>query len=111
MTFQVGFGLPANSLPKDGNGILGATLPAQQAGRYLHKGPFYGEGAVYDEIQDKLSENRLKCVGPSWELYFNDPSNVAAEDIEPEIYMPVSQVRIEQQLNGLATLRLQIPCL
>ena len=89
MDFQVGFGVPESSLPKAGNGVFNATLPAQKAVRYLHKGLYSRLGAVYEKIQAQLVENGVKCVGPSWELYLNDPSTVAAEGIETEIYMPV----------------------
>lgn len=90
LNFHVGFGVSESDLDKAGGGVSGAILPAQQAIRYLHKGPYAGLGAVYGEIQKHLDDKGLACTGPSWEIYLNDPSTVAPEDLETEVFMPVA---------------------
>lgn len=89
MTYHVGFGVAADDLSKAGNGISGATIPAQKAVMHTHMGRYSGLGAAYQGIMAHLAEKGLACVGPSWEIYKNDPSTVPEAEIQTDIYMPV----------------------
>jgi AraC family transcriptional regulator len=89
MTYHVGFSVSAQDLSKAGDGISGASIPAQKALMHTHMGPYSGLGAAYQRIMAHLADNGLECVGPSWEIYKNDPSTVSEDEIQTDIYMPV----------------------
>jgi AraC family transcriptional regulator len=60
-----------------------------------HKGPYEECGPTYEKLFAWLAANGKKIVGPTRELYLNDPHEVPPEEILTEIFAPVEQRRVE----------------
>jgi len=67
------------------------TLPAIKAVSVVYRGPYPGVEAGYNRIFSYARENRLETLGPSRELYFNDPAEVPEEELMTEVQIPVRE--------------------
>jgi len=65
-------------------------LPGGQMARILHKGPYEKCAAAYKKLFKWIAENHKKVVGPTREVYLNDPREVPPEEILTEIYAPIA---------------------
>ncbi len=64
-------------------------LPGGAMARILHKGPYEQSAPTYKRLFAWLAENHKRIVGPTREVYLNDPRKVPPEEILTEIYAPV----------------------
>ena len=64
-------------------------LPGGQMARILHKGPYEKSAPAYKALFTWIAENHRHVVGPTREVYVNDPKKVPQEDILTEIYAPI----------------------
>jgi len=64
-------------------------LPGGQMARILHKGPYEKSAPTYKKLFTWIAENHKRVVGPTREVYVNDPKKVPPEEILTEIYAPV----------------------
>ena len=89
MTYHVGFGISQNDMEKANDEVMGGILPTQRVVQFTHKGPYSKLGEVYERLSRQMEVQGLQCVGPSWEIYLNDPSTVTEAELLTEIYMPI----------------------
>ncbi len=75
-------------LPQDSAVKLGSTQ-AGKVVKYIQKGNYDQAEVSYETIDAYLKDQNLEKNGDSWEVYANDPSTVATEDIETHIFHPV----------------------
>lgn len=64
-------------------------LPGGKMARILHKGPYEDCSPTYEKLFAWLKENGKTAVGPTREVYLNDPGEVSPEEILTEIYAPI----------------------
>ncbi len=64
-------------------------LPGGEMARVVHKGPYQECGPTYERFFAWLKENNKSMVGPTREIYLNDPMVVPTEEIETEIFAPI----------------------
>jgi len=55
----------------------------------VHKGPYETCAATYKKLFAWIAENHKKVVGPTREVYLNDPRKVPKEEVLIEIYAPI----------------------
>lgn len=67
---------------------LGQTY-AGKVVKYVQQGPYDQGEVTYPLIEAFMAENELEPNGNSWEVYVNDPTTVAEEDIITHVYQPV----------------------
>jgi effector-binding domain-containing protein len=65
------------------------TLSAIRIVSFVYQEPYPGIEAGYNRIFSYAKESNLKTLGPSRELYFNDPAEVPEEELMTEVQMPV----------------------
>lgn len=65
------------------------TLPGGKMAKTIHKGPYEECGPTYEKLFTWLEQNKKKIIGPTREMYLNDPREVAKEEILTEIYAPI----------------------
>ena len=58
--------------------------------RIVHKGPFEQSAATYRQLFTWIAQQHKKIVGPTREVYLNDPRKVPPEEIVTEIYAPIA---------------------
>ncbi len=64
-------------------------LPGGQMVRIIHKGPYDTCASSYKTLFEWIAANHKKVVGPTREVYLNDPMKVPSEELLTEIYAPV----------------------
>jgi AraC family transcriptional regulator len=70
--------------PVDGKGdITCYELPGGKMARIVHRGP-------YEKLFEWIAKNHKKVVGPTREVYLNDPRQVPPDEILTEIYAPIA---------------------
>jgi effector-binding domain-containing protein len=65
------------------------TLPGGAMAKTIHKGPYADCGPTYEKLFAWLEKNGKKIVGPTREVYLNDPNEVGEEEALTEIYAPL----------------------
>lgn len=68
------------------------VLPAGAHAVMLYKGPYAGLPAAWEALYGKAlpASGRLPAESPSFELYLNDPTEVAPEELLTEICVPLA---------------------
>lgn len=64
-------------------------LPGGQMAKITHQGPYEQCAGTYKKLFTWIAENHKKIVGPTREVYLNDPRKVPPEEILTEIYAPI----------------------
>ena len=82
--------IPIGKVVKGEGDITCYELPGGQMARIVHKGPYEKSAAAYKQLFEWIAENHKKVVGPTREIYLNDPREVPPEEILTEIYAPIT---------------------
>ena len=64
-------------------------LPGGEMAKIIHKGPYEKCEPAYNKIFGWININGKKVVGPTREVYLNDPREVGIENALTEIYVPI----------------------
>ena len=92
MTFRAGFLVSAEDAQKAEGDVKADVLPAGKVLNYVHKGPYAKLRVSYGEMMKYIEENGMTVGAPTWEIYLNEPGNVASEDeLETDIYVTVER--------------------
>lgn len=65
-------------------------LPGGPMARIVHQGPFEQSAATYKQLFAWIAAQHKKIVGPTREVYLNDPRKVPPEEVLTEIYAPIA---------------------
>lgn len=65
------------------------TLPGGTMAKIIHKGPYEKCEPTYHKIFAWIEKTGKKIVGPTREVYLNDPREVGVEETLTEIYIPI----------------------
>ena len=81
--------MPASEKVEDSDEIDCYELPDGKVAKIIHKGPYQDCGPAYERLYAWLGENGKRIVGPTREIYLNDPNEVPQEELLTEIYAPI----------------------
>jgi len=84
MDFRAGFVVAKADLAKAEGAVKGDVTPAGRVARFVHKGPYETVSADYDLLMAWMEKQGLKMAVPAWEVYLNDPDQVAPEELLTE---------------------------
>jgi effector-binding domain-containing protein len=65
------------------------TLLGGKMAKIIHKGPYDKCEPTYEKIFAWIKKNGRNIVGPTREVYLNDPREVGLEEALTEIYVPI----------------------
>jgi AraC family transcriptional regulator len=65
------------------------TLLGGKMAKIIHKGPYDKCEPTYEKIFAWIKKNGRNIVGPTIEVYLNDPREVGLEEALTEIYVPI----------------------
>lgn len=82
--------IPVGKAVKGEGDITCYELPGGRMAKIVHKGPYEKCAAAYKKLFEWIAENHQKVVGPTREVYLNDPRQVSPEEILTEIYAPIA---------------------
>jgi len=80
-------------------GIICYALPGGKFAKILHKGPYENSQETYKALFSWIKENGYRIVGPTREVYLNDPKDTSPPELLTEIYAPVEEGREDKQLS------------
>lgn len=81
--------IPVEGEVEDTEEVKYYELPGSTMAKVTHKGPYEECGAAYEKLFAWLAANGRNVIGPTREVYLNDPRQVPPEEILTEIYVPV----------------------
>lgn len=90
---DVGVGVAVETLSGITGEIQLGQLPAGSVIKYVQTGPYSQAEKSYEIIDAYMEEQGLVANGDPWEVYINDPGEVAEADLITHIYQPVQQTR------------------
>lgn len=65
-------------------------LAGGQMARIVHEGPHDLCAPTYKKLFEWIAQNGKKIVGPTREVYLNDPREVQPDGVRTEIYAPIA---------------------
>jgi len=71
-------------------GGVAVDIPAAEVVATLHRGPYTEIGPAHEALGAWLAEQGREPVGPPREVYLNDPSETAPEELLTEVLFPLS---------------------
>lgn len=73
------------------DGLIEQSIPGGRYARYSHLGPYEQLGDVWARFMGEWLPNSGYRMGEgtTYEIYMNDPSRVAAEEIQTDLFIPI----------------------
>ena len=86
---DIAAGMPVREAIPGAGDIEPHVLPGGKALTALHVGPYEAVGSVWMQVMRRARELGSECKFGGWDVYTNDPGEVAPEARETRIYLPV----------------------
>ena len=86
---DIAAGMPVSEPIPGAGDIEPHELPGGKALTALHVGPYEGVGSVWMQVMQRARELGSTAKFGGWDVYTNDPGEVAPEERETRIYLPL----------------------
>ena len=86
---DIAAGMPVSEPIPGAGDIEPHELPGGKALTALHVGPYEGVGSVWMLVMQRARELGSEHKFGGWDVYTNDPGEVAPEALETRIYLPL----------------------
>ncbi len=93
--FDVEGAIPVAETGKESGNIHAGMTPEGMVVKTVHVGSYETGGNAHEAMYAYIMENNYQIVGSVWEVYVNDPSEVAESELMTEIYYPVAPADAE----------------
>lgn len=87
-TFECAIPVPAEFTPTDE--VKASSVGGSEAAFGLHVGPYVTIGETWGAMMAWVAEQGRAPAGPTWEVYVDDPQDVAPEQLRTELYIPLA---------------------
>lgn len=67
-----------------------SSVGGGEAAFAVHVGPYETIGQTWGEMMAWVAEQGRTPAGPTWEVYVDDPQEVAADQLKTELYVPLA---------------------
>ncbi len=81
--------MPVSGKVADSGEVKCYELPGGKMAKITYQGPYHDCGQAYYNLFAWIEGNAKKVVGPTREVYLNDPGMVSPGEILTEIYAPI----------------------
>jgi effector-binding domain-containing protein len=71
--------------------IQPGTLPAGNAAAYLFTGPYNQISHAYEKLNGWIQQNGYTVTGVAYEFYLNDPACTPPEELQTQIFFPLTE--------------------
>ncbi len=71
------------------NEVQASTVGGGEAAFTLHTGPYDQIGRTWEALMAWVTEQGRAPAGPTWEVYIDDPQEVAESELKTELYIPL----------------------
>jgi effector-binding domain-containing protein len=92
LQYEIGFGFEGKVTTMQDGKIGIKEIPEHTVLAAMHKGPYTEVGPVIHAVIDYAVKNDYDIVGPISEAYFNDPMEIAPEELLTEVRIPVIRI-------------------
>ena len=86
---DIAAGMPVAESMAGEDDIESHTLPGGEALTALHVGAYEAVGSVWSQVMQRAGELGSEHRFGGWDVYANDPDEVAEEDRETRVYLPL----------------------
>ena len=90
MTFRVGFFVSSDDAQKATGEIASFNIPAGDVIMTTHVGPYASLRVTHQALWDHVKAEGLTEASPVWEVYVDDPHEVAEDKCRTEIYRAIT---------------------
>lgn len=87
-----GIGLPVLNDLKVQEPLKIGDFKYKKIAEYLYIGPYEKSEGAYNKIFKYIKDKGYKIVGPFFESYLNNPSQVKPEELKTNIFVPVKEI-------------------
>ncbi len=70
--------------------VEASSVGGGEAAFVMHVGPYQTIGESWQKLMAWIAEQGRAPAGPTWEVYIDDPQEVAPEQLKTELYIPVA---------------------
>lgn len=89
VTWRAGFFISRADMDKASDAVKADVTPSGRVVMGLHEGSYDGLRDSYGQMHGFVQDKALTFVAPTWEVYLNDPSQVAPDALLTELYQAV----------------------
>ena len=89
MRFRAGVFVSAEDAGKAEGEVKSAVMPAGDAIKGTHVGPYASLNQSHKALWDYFDENGLEKAMPVWEIYIDDPQGTPEAELRTEIYRAI----------------------
>lgn len=86
---DVEIGIPVGKVVPEKGDIFSKDIPAGDFATCLYIGPYREIEPAYTALSAWITESDRKTSGPAYEVYLNDPGEIAPEDLQTQILFPL----------------------
>ena len=86
---DIAAGIPVRETLPGAGDIEAHLLPGGKALTALHVGPYEGVGGVWSQVMRRAAALGSEFKFGGWDVYTNDPREVAPEQLETRIFQPL----------------------
>lgn len=86
-----GIGFPVSKDSKVQEPLKMGEFKYKKIAEYLYVGPYEKSEGAYNKIFKHINDKGYKVIGPFFESYLNDPSQVKPEELKTNIFVPVKE--------------------
>ena len=88
-TMSIAAGVPVAAPMEGAEDIEPHMLPGGRTLTAIHRGEYGGVGAVWNAVWKRARELGSTGRFGGWDVYANDPGEVAPEDVETHVFLPL----------------------
>ncbi|MGH1369054.1 MAG: GyrI-like domain-containing protein [Maritimibacter sp.] len=88
--FRAGFIIQDADASKATGAVMAGKTPKGRAVHTTHFGAYSGMQKTYGEMHGFVKNAGVDFIAPTWEVYVNDPSQVAEDDLITECYQAIA---------------------
>ena len=89
MSFRAGVFVSAADAAKAEGDVKSAVMPAGEAFKAVHVGPYAALNQSHKALWDHIEEQGVTKAMPVWEIYVDDPEKTPEADLKTEIYRAI----------------------
>ncbi len=89
LRFRGGVIVSAEDAARASGTIKAATIPAGDAMHVVHVGDYGALGDTHKAMWDHMKDQGINGTMPVWEIYIDDPGEVAQDKVRTEIYCAI----------------------
>ena len=86
LVFRSGFTISRDDIDKASGTIAADVIPAGEVLHFVHKGSYSTLRDDYGLMMEHIKDTGREISAPTWEVYLNDPGQVAEEDLLTEVF-------------------------